>query len=202
LARRVAVGDGAGHAALTFDDGLADNLTELAPFLGLEGVPATVFPVSSWLGQQHPDAPWARILTADELRALRGAGVEVGAHTRTHPDLTVLDAEDVRAELVESKRELEDVLDAAVEVAAYPYGRANTMVVDICREAGYLAACRISSQGSWAEPHNLPREDMNRGVTLFALRLKRRGSYEPLMRHLPARAVRSLGRRARTFAGG
>ena len=54
-----------GTRAITFDDGLVDNLgTELVPILQDSDAPATVFVVSGWLGQAHPAAPWTRIVTA------------------------------------------------------------------------------------------------------------------------------------------
>src|SRR6266540_5794190 len=56
LAELAAGGGAAGHAALTFDDGLADNLHVLAPLLAELEAPATVFVVSGWLGGAHPEA--------------------------------------------------------------------------------------------------------------------------------------------------
>jgi peptidoglycan/xylan/chitin deacetylase (PgdA/CDA1 family) len=182
LAARVLEGRGEGHAALTFDDGPADNLHSLLPLLGAEGVPATVFLVSGWLGQRYPEATWARILTRAEARELSRAGVEIGSHTVSHPDLTSLGYADALDELATSKRDLEAIVRAPVEVAAYPYGRASEETVAACREAGYLAACRTSGEGSWKEPLNLPRQDMDNGCTLLGLRLKRDDLYEPLMR--------------------
>ena len=79
LARLASASEAAGHAALTFDDGLVDNAETLAPLLQEEGVTATVFVVSGWLGQPHPSAPWTRIMTEAELTELRARGVEIGA---------------------------------------------------------------------------------------------------------------------------
>jgi peptidoglycan/xylan/chitin deacetylase (PgdA/CDA1 family) len=200
LAERVPGGDAEGCAALTFDDGLADNLEALVPLLEKVGAPATVFVVSGWLGQHHRSAPWARMLTEDELRGLRAAGVEVGAHTATHPDLTRLSKDEAHGELARSKSELEEVLGEPVRVAAYPYGRANEETVAACREAGFDAACRAGGAGSWDDPHALPREDMENASSLLGLRLKRDGRYEPLMRRLPVRAARRVARRARSLA--
>jgi peptidoglycan/xylan/chitin deacetylase (PgdA/CDA1 family) len=193
LAARVAAGDARGCAALTFDDGFADDG---AAFSRL-AVPATVFAVSGWLGATHPDVPAARIVTADELRSLARSGVEIGAHTHTHPDLTRLGYEGARAELAESKRRLEEILDRAVEVASYPYGRADAETLRACRDAGFTAACRISGEGSWDDLHNLPRQDMDRGATTFGLRLKRENLYERTVATFPGRAARAAVRQVR-----
>ena len=198
LAEEVRRDGGAGHAALTFDDGLVDNLETLAPLLGGLDATATVFVVSGWLGQPHPAAPWTRIVTADELRALRGAGVEVGCHSATHADLSTLSYDGAHEELARGKREHEEVLGEEVEVAAYPYGRANPDTVRAARDAGFRAACGASARGSWDDPHFLPRQDMDNGCTLLGLRLKRDDRYEPLMRFLPARAARRVSRRVTT----
>ena len=96
-----------GRAALTFDDGLVDNLTALVPILQELAAPATVFVVSGWLGQAHPAAPWTRIVTDGELRELRVAGVEIGGHSATHADLSALSYEDALDELRGGKKELE-----------------------------------------------------------------------------------------------
>jgi peptidoglycan/xylan/chitin deacetylase (PgdA/CDA1 family) len=181
-----------GHAALTFDDGLVDNLETLVPLLREEDAPATVFVISGWLGEAHPDAPWTRIVTRDELRELAGS-VEIGAHSTKHDDLSSLSYEDARADLETCKRELE-ALVGPVSTAAYPFGRASAETIRACCDAGFAAACRTSGEGSWADPHNLPRQDMLNRSSAIGLRLKRADLYEPLMRFAPARAARKASR--------
>jgi peptidoglycan/xylan/chitin deacetylase (PgdA/CDA1 family) len=186
-----------GHAALTFDDGFADNLEKLVPLLREEDATATVFVVSGWLGQSHPDAPWARIVSRDELREL-SASVEIGAHSTRHQDLSALSYDEARADLETCKRELE-ALAGPVSSAAYPYGLASAETIRACRDAGFAAACRTSGRGTWDDPHNLPRQDMlNRSSTL-GLRLKRADLYEPLMRFTPVRAARRASRRLKAL---
>ena len=99
-------------------------------------------------------------MSRGELRALHGAGIEIGAHSVTHPDLSTLTYEEAKAELERSKRELEEMLGAPVEVAAYPYGRASAETVRAARDAGFRAACaaRAAAPG---RPHHLPRQDMD-----------------------------------------
>jgi peptidoglycan/xylan/chitin deacetylase (PgdA/CDA1 family) len=196
LAEEVAGGEGAGSAALTFDDGLVDNLEALAPLLAEVSARATVFVVSGWLGRPHPAATWTRIVTAEELRDLHAAGIEIGAHSLTHPDLSVLSYEHALTELASCKRQLEEVLEEPVEVAAYPFGRATEETARACRDAGFLAACVATGRGDWSDPYLLPRQDMENGSTLLGLRLKRDDRYEPIMRFRAARAARRVARRA------
>jgi peptidoglycan/xylan/chitin deacetylase (PgdA/CDA1 family) len=197
LAARVAAGDIDGFASLTFDDGLVDNLDTLVPILERTGAEATVFVVTGWLGKPHEQAAWTRMLTEAELRELAAAGVEIGAHTVTHPDLTTLEYDDARSELAESGEELRRITGAEVAVAAYPYGRANDETRAACRDAGFIAACRTLGEGSWEDPYDLPRQPMENRASLLGLRLKRAGSYRPLMRFRAARGVRRLSRRLR-----
>jgi peptidoglycan/xylan/chitin deacetylase (PgdA/CDA1 family) len=195
LADAVARGDGSGHAALTFDDGLVDNLEVLAPLLRELGAPATVFVVSGWLGQPHPAATWTRIVTGEELRGLRAVGLEIGGHSETHADLSLVSYEKALEELIRGKWALEEVLGETVEVAAYPYGKVGPQTIRAARDAGFKAACSTSGRGSWDDPYFLPRQDMDNRCSLLGLRLKRDDRYESLMRHKSARAARRVGRR-------
>jgi peptidoglycan/xylan/chitin deacetylase (PgdA/CDA1 family) len=190
-------GAAARTASLTFDDGLADNYTTLLPLLERLDAPATVFVVSGWLGGVHPHASWARILTAEQVRALHEAGVEVGAHTATHADLTTLSQAEAEAELAECRRVLEEIVNAPVRVAAYPFGNADANAVAACRAAGYAAACRTTARGSWDDPFDLPRQDMNYGAGVLGLRLKRYDRYESTMRSPLAKGARRALRAAR-----
>jgi peptidoglycan/xylan/chitin deacetylase (PgdA/CDA1 family) len=187
-------GRASGTASLSFDDGLADNYTTLRPLLDRLSVPATLFVVTGWLGWRHPVATWAPILSAEQLRAVQNAGVEVGGHTVNHPDLTRLAPEEAEDELRACRLQLEDLLQVPIELAAYPFGTANPEVRVVCRSAGYAGAFRAGGHGAWSDPWDLPRQDMNRGSGLLGLRLKRDGRYEPLMRHPSARLARRIDR--------
>jgi peptidoglycan/xylan/chitin deacetylase (PgdA/CDA1 family) len=192
----VAAGRGAGHVALTFDDGLLDNLEQLAPLLRDEGVPATVFVTTAWMGKPHPSVPYARNMTADEVRELHRAGVEIGGHTVTHPDLTTLSFAAARDEVRDGCAQLAEITGAPVDVFAYPFGFANAETIRATGAAGVRAACRVAAEGSWDEPLNLPRQDTNTKSAL-GLWLKRDDRYERLMRHRPAKALRRLGKERR-----
>lgn len=77
-------------------------------------------------------------LTVPELRRLRNLGMEVGAHTVNHVDLTK--SSDPLSELVHGKRYLEDVLGEEITAFAYPFGRFNSRVSRLAQRAGYRLA--------------------------------------------------------------
>jgi peptidoglycan/xylan/chitin deacetylase (PgdA/CDA1 family) len=200
LAHRAGSGAANGAAALTFDDGFVDSVETLLPLLERVGAPATVFVVSGWLGRPHPDASGTRILTSEEVNELHMRGVEIGAHTVTHADLTELDYDAALEELSASKIALAKIIGAEIEVAAYPYGHAGSSTRSACRDAGFVAACLTEGHGSWNDRYALPRQVMGNRASLLGLRLKRDGRYEPLMRFKPVRGVRRLSRRIHELA--
>jgi peptidoglycan/xylan/chitin deacetylase (PgdA/CDA1 family) len=152
--------------ALTFDDGYASAYERAFPLLMEYGWPATVFPVADYAGRgnrwpsQPAGTPCARLMGWGELRTLAEAGWEIGGHTRTHPDLRLLDDGRLRDELHGGKAALEDRLGSAVRAFAYPYGSYDRRVRAIVRTA-YTAACttRMAVASSRSDRHALERLD-------------------------------------------
>jgi peptidoglycan/xylan/chitin deacetylase (PgdA/CDA1 family) len=90
----------------------------------------------------RPEKRW-RLLNVAELRQLAAAGMSIGAHTRSHPILSLCSEEEARREIGESKSELEQVLGQPVWAFAYPFGNSSTMgerEVRLAREAGFGSA--------------------------------------------------------------
>jgi peptidoglycan/xylan/chitin deacetylase (PgdA/CDA1 family) len=132
--------------AVTFDDGFAATYRNALPILERQRIPATMFVVSGRIGgsndwMQERGFPSRPLVDASEIRKLAAAGIEIGSHTRTHPRLPEIASESQRQELQGSKRDLEDLLGAAVRHLAYPFGRFNQTVQALAEEAGYAAAC-------------------------------------------------------------
>ncbi|MBO3704811.1 MAG: polysaccharide deacetylase family protein [Candidatus Accumulibacter sp.] len=63
------------------------------------------------------------MMTSEQVRAMRRAGMLIGAHTVTHPILARLDPDEARREVVNSRDHLEDLLQDRVGLFAYPNGR-------------------------------------------------------------------------------
>ena len=63
------------------------------------------------------------MMTSDQLLALRDAGMEIGAHTASHPILAQQSDEEARADILRGKQRLEEILGERVRLFAYPNGR-------------------------------------------------------------------------------
>lgn len=200
LARRAADGPPPpGLAALTFDDGMENNLSVLAPILREYALPATVYVVSGLLGRPNPwmdPRAGARMMTADELRELAAAGVEIGAHTVTHPDLSALGDQACRREVRESRDTLRDVTGAPVASFAYPFFGHGSTAVAAVRAAGFSSAVIGAGRQDW-EPLTMARAMITGVDGLAAFVAKLAGVYEPLHRSAPGAAARALTRRPR-----
>jgi glycosyltransferase involved in cell wall biosynthesis len=136
---------------LTIDDGYADNLAIALPLLARYRTPATLFLVSQRLGSWNE---WTSrgavakrpLLSVEEVEQIRGKWVAIGAHTRTHPELTTLRGDALAAETAGSKQDLEAQLGAPCPTFAYPYGKFDPEVVAATGAAGYTAACTVESR--------------------------------------------------------
>lgn len=113
---------------LTFDDGYADNYTELLPLLERYGVKATIFIITDKIG-----AP--RYLTAEQVRELADSGlVSIQSHTVTHPLLDTLSEEALRRELSESQLAIARLTGRVPTALSYPVGHESPLVRQIAAE--------------------------------------------------------------------
>lgn len=63
------------------------------------------------------------MMTSAQVRQLATAGMEIGAHTMTHPILRTLADDEAREEIARSRHELERIIGRPVATFAYPNGR-------------------------------------------------------------------------------
>ncbi len=192
LVRAADRGAAAGLVGLTFDDGYTDFPDHAVPVLQRHGMTGTVYAVAGLLGgtNEWDTGPRFRLMDAGQLRAVAAAGLEVGSHTLTHARLAGADPAVLAAEVGESRRVLEDVLQAEVPGFCYPYGSYDDAAADAVRAAGYDNACvtgdyqpgdRVTLPRCYVAPGDTPAHVLSRlarhHVRLrLAVRYDRRGA--------------------------
>lgn len=83
------------------------------------------------------------MLTWDDVRVMRRAGIAFGAHTMTHPVVSRLLPGRMRDEIAGSKNLIEERLNATVDEFAFPFGKARdcgTAAPELLKEVGFVNA--------------------------------------------------------------
>jgi peptidoglycan/xylan/chitin deacetylase (PgdA/CDA1 family) len=119
------------------------------------------------------------------------AGIEIGSHTHSHPDLKMLTTGAAKREIVTSREQIEKCLKTPVDSFAYPYGSLSPGTLETVRQE-FRAACTTELRRAVADPlHELPRIDM------YYIRTRR--NFERLTRGQLDRylGIRRIGRAVR-----
>jgi peptidoglycan/xylan/chitin deacetylase (PgdA/CDA1 family) len=128
--------------AITFDDALSSVFDNALPELERYGFPCTIFVPSGKLGrfpdwimeeQTDRDDP---VVNAERLVSVVGPLVAVGAHGVNHVHMGQLSPDIARAEIQQSRLELEKLTGQPVLSLSFPYGDYNEELVTICRDEG------------------------------------------------------------------
>ena len=120
------------------------------------------------------------MLTPEMVVNLDRAGIEIGAHTISHPILTSLEDDSSRLEIAGGKKELEAIIGKPVHLFAYPNGKVgkdfDQRHTRMAQEAGFSAAFTTAigavtnQQNRFALPRSRP---WDKTPFLFGLRLLR-----------------------------
>ena len=121
-------------AVITFDDGYEETHRLAWPLLKRFGFPAIVFVNPGEVG-------FPGFATWDQLAELAREGMLIGNHTMHHRYVPSLKAAELVAELVDSKRVIEQRIGRPVEIFSYPIGGFTRPAQEVIRDAGDLAAC-------------------------------------------------------------
>jgi peptidoglycan/xylan/chitin deacetylase (PgdA/CDA1 family) len=120
------------------------------------------------------------MMTSAQVKALHDAGMDVGAHTVTHPILARISIDRARKEIVDGRARLQQITGAPVRVFAYPNGRPGRDYrrehARLAQELGFEAA--VSTAWGAARPggdlYQIPRfTPWDRPNWRFGLRLVR-----------------------------
>jgi peptidoglycan/xylan/chitin deacetylase (PgdA/CDA1 family) len=172
-----------GHASFWWDacagpDGLSPERRDeaLGRLRGEDAAVRQAWPLT------NPIPTTLRPGTADELRTALAlhAGLTLGAHTWSHPNLTRLSPPELAAELQKPLAWLRDgwPADRVIPWLTYPYGLENAAVRAVARDAGYSGGLKVD--GGWldaapTDPFALPRLNVPAGLSVRGLRLRLSG---------------------------
>jgi peptidoglycan/xylan/chitin deacetylase (PgdA/CDA1 family) len=146
--------------ALTFDDGHVSNYEAALPILNEYGLRATFFITAGSIGVGDT-------MNWRQIRSLHTAGMEIGSHTLTHRPPSTLNDKELRLELSESRRILEDGLGSPVKSISSPTGFFDKRMCQVAREVGYGALCigRVGLVPDTGDPYALNRVAVKRALT-------------------------------------
>ena len=119
-------------AVITFDDGFADFAEQAAPALLARGWGATVFLPTGRLGGKEDwygaDEPARPLMTWAQVEELAARGIDFGAHSVSHADLTKLGPDELEWQIRQSSKDIESRLGEPPVGFAPPYGYSNRTV--------------------------------------------------------------------------
>jgi len=99
-------------------------------------------------------------MSAEQIRELARDGlVDIGAHTRSHCQLTPLLHSQQMHEIAGSKSDCESILGRSIAHFAYPYGWYDATSIECVKKAGFDLACTTVAQPvtGRADNYRLPR---------------------------------------------
>tara|TARA_B100000787_G_scaffold163781_1_gene145777 strand:+ start:4237 stop:4959 length:723 start_codon:yes stop_codon:yes gene_type:complete len=149
---------------ITFDDGYQNNLISAAPTLLKYNFSATCYIVSERVGSSNvwdlnKKITQRPLMSENEINQWLDLGMDIGAHTKTHADLTSISETEAKQEINDCKVDLEKKFKVVISDFCYPFGRFNEAICDIAKSSGYLSATtmnrgRVTSKSN---RHQLPR---------------------------------------------
>jgi peptidoglycan/xylan/chitin deacetylase (PgdA/CDA1 family) len=154
---------------LTFDDGYENFYSRAMPQLSKYGFTATLFMTSGWVKEARPRGPGIPLMLSwAQLYDVAHAGIEIGAHSITHPELDQLTDKHLYDELFSSKEQLEDKLGMTVPGLAYPFGYSNSAVRVLAQKAGYEYGYAVGNRiaTSKANLFTIPRLTVKRATSI------------------------------------
>jgi len=163
--------DGEKHGkvvGITFDDGYRNNLINAAPVLIKYNFSATCYIVSESIGTSNTwdldkGITQRALMNVDEINEWLNLGMDIGAHTKTHADLTLVSEKQAKIEIGDCKIELEKIFHVPVNDFCYPFGHFNDSVCNITKDSGYVSATSMKRGrvNSKSDMHILPRVPIN-----------------------------------------
>ena len=116
-----------------------------------------------WRACGEPALPSTLMMRSAQVQQLHAAGMEIGGHTANHPILARCADDEAQREIESGRDALRRLVDAPIDVFAYPNGRPDTDYdarhVGMVRALGFRGAVSTAPGAARvaADPYQLPR---------------------------------------------
>jgi len=164
------------NICLTFDDGFSSDYDLVLPELKKINATATFFIVTDLLETSG-------YLTTEQVKILSASGMQIGSHSKSHPNFLELNANERIEELRDSKVILEEIIGKEVTTFSFPFGFYDHEGVEAVFSAGYSICCTskhgISSKLDFVVPRNSinAKTSINRIDKILNAKLTQRWSW-------------------------
>ena len=144
---------------LTFDDGFSSDHDLVLPELIKMNATATFFIVTDWIGKPG-------YLNEQQIRNLSNSGMQIGSHSKSHPNFLDITHMERLAELHESKLILENLIGKQVSTFSFPFGFCDATCKEAVFDANYSICCTSEHGLSASANHIVPRNSINAHTSL------------------------------------
>ena len=133
---------------INFDDGKKNQLLSVCP-LNEKNIPATYYIASKDLESICIEK--STYMCNKDLEILNKIGHDIESHTQTHARLSDLSYSEQEIEILNSKKDLED-MGYIINTFAYPFGAYNEDTETIMKNSNYILGRDTSQDNSWKDP--------------------------------------------------
>ncbi|MDQ0721040.1 peptidoglycan/xylan/chitin deacetylase (PgdA/CDA1 family) [Paenibacillus sp. W4I10] len=114
-----------GYVGLTFDDGPSGNTTNMLNALKQAGLRATMFNVGQ-NAQNNQSLVTAQV----------AAGMWIGNHSYTHPNMTTLNSSQMSSEITRTQQTIQSITGSSPKLFRPPYGATNATLKSVVSQNG------------------------------------------------------------------
>ncbi len=125
---------------LTFDDGYEDNYLNALPALVERDMIGTFFVITDFADQAETDEVYVNYANWNQLKEMAEAGMEIGSHSRNHPNLAGQDPDYLVWQALGSQEAIEANIGEHPHILSYPAGSYDQLVIDVFRSAHFWGA--------------------------------------------------------------
>ena len=173
---------------ITFDDGYENVYKNAFPILKFFKFKAICFVVTNLIGdvnkwdinkKKFDNLP---LMKNDQILKWIDNGFEIGCHTMDHKNMTLIDDQELRKQIIISKKFIEDNYKVKVASFSYPYGHYNEKVLKMVKENFNFAVTTKRSRyySNKFNQYEIPRVPINANTGLLKFFIKIKTFYEDI----------------------